>query len=547
MASAQDYANWIVANKDKQGTPEFDTVARAYQIAKAQQPVTQEAAPSPLGSNMENFAAGAGKAVMDTYRGIKQLGARYEDLKTNLGLNPAGMPLLSPDADAAVNEAKRLDAPLMNTKAGLGGNLAGNAATFALAAPAATTVKGAAVVGGLAGAMQPVADGESRLVNTGLGAAAGAAGQYGANKIGDYFANRAVQQAALKAQNAPKDAAVAAAQDAGYVIPPTQANPSLVNRALEGLSGKIQTGQGASVKNQPVTNNLARESLGLAPDAPLNAETLNGLRKTAGQAYEAIKTLPNRFVADGQFQTDIKAIGNDFSAAATEFPDLLKNDAIETLKTALSKPDMSPASAIELTKKLRFDASKNFKAFSDPEKLALADAQYDAAKAIEGMIERNIPDPKLLENFRNARQLYAKTYDVQSALNDTTGNVSAPILAKLMDKGSPLTGGLKQAADFSKTFPKAAQNIDTIGSAPGFSPLDAAAAAGMAAAGHNYGAVGSIIGRPIVRSAILSQPYQNAFLQQTYGPSMAGQLLTSQPANALLRSSPVAAALTNRR
>jgi hypothetical protein len=41
MASAQEYAQWIVQNQDKQGTPEFDTVAKAYQLAK------QQSAPSP--------------------------------------------------------------------------------------------------------------------------------------------------------------------------------------------------------------------------------------------------------------------------------------------------------------------------------------------------------------------------------------------------------------------------------------------------------------------------------------------------------------------
>lgn len=36
MASAEDYAAWIVANADKQGTPEFDTVQKAYEEAKSQ-------------------------------------------------------------------------------------------------------------------------------------------------------------------------------------------------------------------------------------------------------------------------------------------------------------------------------------------------------------------------------------------------------------------------------------------------------------------------------------------------------------------------------
>lgn len=37
MATADEYAAWIVANPDKRGTPEFDTVAQAYEEAKAQE------------------------------------------------------------------------------------------------------------------------------------------------------------------------------------------------------------------------------------------------------------------------------------------------------------------------------------------------------------------------------------------------------------------------------------------------------------------------------------------------------------------------------
>jgi hypothetical protein len=35
--SASDYAQWIIKNQDKQGTPEFETVAQAYQAAKQQE------------------------------------------------------------------------------------------------------------------------------------------------------------------------------------------------------------------------------------------------------------------------------------------------------------------------------------------------------------------------------------------------------------------------------------------------------------------------------------------------------------------------------
>ena len=34
MATAEEYAGWIVKNQAKKGTPEFNTVAQAYQEAK---------------------------------------------------------------------------------------------------------------------------------------------------------------------------------------------------------------------------------------------------------------------------------------------------------------------------------------------------------------------------------------------------------------------------------------------------------------------------------------------------------------------------------
>lgn len=37
MATADDYAAWIVKNADKRGTPEFNTVSQAYQIAKSKE------------------------------------------------------------------------------------------------------------------------------------------------------------------------------------------------------------------------------------------------------------------------------------------------------------------------------------------------------------------------------------------------------------------------------------------------------------------------------------------------------------------------------
>jgi hypothetical protein len=91
------------------------------------------------------------------------------------------------------------------------------------------------------------------------------------------------------------------AQEAGYVIPPTQVKPSLLNRFLEGTAGKISTAQNASFKNQQVTNQLAAKSLGLPEDTVISPEILQNIRSTAGQAYENLK-------ASGRVKTSPKFI-----------------------------------------------------------------------------------------------------------------------------------------------------------------------------------------------------------------------------------------------
>jgi len=63
MATADDYANWIVKNSNKKGTPEFDTVARAYQEAKdsealAASQVDNKAIAREGGTSPDEYVAG---------------------------------------------------------------------------------------------------------------------------------------------------------------------------------------------------------------------------------------------------------------------------------------------------------------------------------------------------------------------------------------------------------------------------------------------------------------------------------------------------------
>jgi hypothetical protein len=73
MATADEYAAWIVKNSAKRGTPEFDTVAQAYQLAKSDENlVTAQAqqAPIPQEPGIGAQLLGAGETALALGTGV---------------------------------------------------------------------------------------------------------------------------------------------------------------------------------------------------------------------------------------------------------------------------------------------------------------------------------------------------------------------------------------------------------------------------------------------------------------------------------------------
>lgn len=105
---------------------------------------------------LSRVTAGAGKAFTDMGRGIGQLVGAV-DRKD-------------------VDEARKYDAPLMATDTGLAGDIAGNVFGYGplAALPGAASIAGSGAIGALTGAMQPVGEDDSRLVNAAIGGGVGA-------------------------------------------------------------------------------------------------------------------------------------------------------------------------------------------------------------------------------------------------------------------------------------------------------------------------------------------------------------------------------------
>jgi len=303
--------------------------------------------------------------------------------------------------------------------------------------------------------------------------------------------------------------AVEKAREAGYVIPPTQARESLINRILEGTSGKVTTQQNASAKNQQVTHDLVSKALGLPEKEVITPNTLENIRTGAGSAYEKLK-LSGRVTPDKTYHEALDNVVKDFRAIEKDFPqDKLRPevDLIESLKSKSFEVN----SALAKIKTLRADANK---AYSQGDS-SLGNVNKKAANVIEDAIEKHLIDiekPELLQQFRDARQLIAKTYTVQKALNPTSGTIDARKLASELKKGKPLTGELKTVAEFAGQFPKAAQTTEMMGSRPQINPLDVGAA-GILSSITNPAALATLALRPTARSLALSPMIQNRLIQ----------------------------------
>lgn len=315
------------------------------------------------------------------------------------------------------------------------------------------------------------------------------------------------------------------ARVAGYTLPPSQTNPSLTNKVIESLSGKIKTNQAAAIRNQEVTNNMAKKALGIPQDQPLTVDTLKTLRAGAGSAYDNLAAIGE--VRPGpEYAKRLDKIVEPYVKAAQGFPDVRPNPIIDEIRN-LKSDSFSAEAGISQIRVLREAADTAYAAGNK----ALGKAYKDAAGAIEDALETQakqmgsaIPQ-EILKEFRDARKLIAKTYSVERALNDASGNVVATNLAAQLKRGAPLESELRSIARTAQAFPKSVQSVDQMAQSLPLSPLDI----GTAVIGYGtlgpFGTAG-LVARPAARGMIMSSPYQSIFGRP--GGVMASQVRTPE-------------------
>lgn len=461
-------------------------------------------------------------------------------------------------------DAQRVEANKIIEKAAPVGAIAGNVAMTAIPfGVAGNSVATAAKVGAGLGALNPV-EGETvwskegvadKLKSIGSSAVLSAGGQAAANQAGKWIAGKAANLADDAAANSTRTGTVNNALDAGLGVTPSEVDPTWWTNMLESFGGKAATGKAQSASNAERIPALIREDLHLPPTAPLNGETMQTARDTAyAVGYKPVADLP-AINWDPEFVKEITKLSPASAGGAVKNP--AQGPIDDLLASLTNRGQWTGEQLVRDIRELRKQASDNFRASGmpggNPGAQDLAHVQQRAADALEGMAQRAITrqggSPDALQLMREARQYIARTHSAEDALIAGSDMADPRVLARMADKGRPLSGNMETIGKAANVFPRSFQDPTraTGADVSVVNTMIGAALGGGAGELADHGYMGAMAGplalalaRKGARSAVLSKASQNR-LRDVYRLGLA-----SRGAAGALQYAPVAGAVLGR-
>lgn len=395
---------------------------------------------------LEKFSAGVGKAIVDTGRGLQQL--------TGLGDQEA--------LSQKIAEERELTAPLMDTGAGMAGNIGGNVA-MALAPGGAlvragkamnsarvaaagrqilnpTTLRGAAVQGAAISGAQPVVEGESRGMNAALGAGLSAGGLGLVRGAGALVSGVGTKLNPQQAEVARR------ASEVGLELSPGEATGSRALRIAEAGLGSTPGGaavfQRGAISRQQRINEIAGEAIGRPGQPAITREVLDDVADELGQKYDALRGV-KRIELDKRFAVDMRRLKNEQTSRSAQLQDAATNKLIDDYReSATGAAVIDGRRLVSDIKALRKQARDAFRSGNSD----LGQAKRQIAEALENNAERSLRKQgasDVLDNFRQARERFSKLFAVEAAHDEATGNVSAAKLGTALRRQSPKKFGTR--------------------------------------------------------------------------------------------------------
>jgi len=374
------------------------------------------AAPKPYDptddmSTSDKVLAGVGKGMVDTGRGVYQLGASIGHAAGMV--SDEKMAQIQQDVDAAHDR----DKPLMATTAGKVGDVIGATAP-ALLVPGGGIV-GGATAGAALGAAQPVPTGESRVQNAGLGALGGAAG----GAVGKVFKTLGGFGVPMERQ-----AAVDTLTSEGIPLSVAQKTAAKGAQTVERASGMISDAQSDFMAQQhPAFNRAVLKRVGVTDPAVTAAtpDVLSGAKgKITGVMDDVAK---NGLQVDDGMLNGLGEVEND---ALSKLPDSdlgpIKKHITDILGNAAKNDGSLDGTFYQKIRSSLGDLS------TDPRYAPIA---HDMQDVLDDALTRQNPEDAA--RLATARQQYrALKYQIAPAV-DSNGNVSVPkIMSTLMNKSN---------------------------------------------------------------------------------------------------------------
>jgi hypothetical protein len=520
------------------------------QLTSRGQPKTP---PSALGGDWENAAAGYGKSIMDLARGTRQF-------STELG-NAVGLGRLMPDSfgdpevarqRAEQDEIRTRDAPLMDTKAGFAGNIAGNVANTAPAAliPGVNTAAGATGMGAALGALSPVTSDADRGLNTSLGAAGGFLGQRLGDRMSQVARNslaRANPQATASVNVGPSAAGAQGAaggainfnmrgggstfgtvgddasaglneaqrrvMEAGRAMgmrtTPGQATGS---RALQQMEAKLESqpmtsGPFNTIRdnNQRVLNRAVAHGIGENADV-VDTRVLANADQRLGNIFESVRDQRVRQIAPQDFVTRMQTINDEFEGLLPNGQTVGQHPLVQRFMRYAESGQANGEQLGGLTSKLSRAIHKEMTGPSGDREMGQALSQVK--EYVDDLVEQGL-NGEQLQTYQTARTQYRNLLNVTKnigTVNPSSGNVSGANLANTLmkaDRRGFLMGRnnspMYNAARFAQANRPIVGDSGTATRSPVNSPIEAVLRAPFWAATRAYAS------GPAVNAALMAQ------------------------------------------
>jgi hypothetical protein len=288
--------------------------------------------------------------------------------------------------------------------------------------------------------------------------AAGMVGQAAQTQRALRQGSQAYQRHLASSEAAPKIDAATDAQRLGILLNPAETAGDFKSKAIITGIGEEKANRRLVEQNIPQMTRVAKREMGIPDDVPLTSvKPFEDARKIIGEPYDRVEALPTFQITrdDSKRFQDLlirrPEPGSEQSAKRSNF-------ITSGVLGELQRGEVDGARAVHMIRQYRRDA----KAIRDAQekggtpdlvKMREADVKAKLADELEAVIEKNIPDPQLLQDFRKAREDLARTYQYERALNFNTGEIDPTKLARLTKENPNLTGDIAALGRIVGNYP----------------------------------------------------------------------------------------------